>query len=96
MRLAPSPAAQFQAIKTRARLVAQLIWQAFISLLMIWILLTTLIRLMGPAKSGREIIIEASTATLVIVGRNLRSGGMRSRAASAAVSSHSIPCAATS
>jgi hypothetical protein len=43
MRLAPSPAAQFQAIKTRARLAAQLIWQAFISLLTIWILLITLV-----------------------------------------------------
>jgi Type IV secretion-system coupling protein DNA-binding domain len=43
MRLAPSPAAQFQAMKTRAVLGAQLIWQAFIFLLALWILLTTFI-----------------------------------------------------
>ena len=43
MRLAPSPAAQFQATKTRAILGVQLIWQASITLLAVWILLTTCI-----------------------------------------------------
>jgi hypothetical protein len=43
MRLAPSPAAQFQAMKTRAVLGAQLIWQALIFLLALWIVLTTFI-----------------------------------------------------
>jgi Type IV secretion-system coupling protein DNA-binding domain len=43
MRLAASPAAQFQATKTRAILGAQLVWQAFIFLLTIWILFTTCI-----------------------------------------------------
>lgn len=32
------------------------------------------IRLMAPAKSGREIIIECSTATIQIAGSNLRAG----------------------
>ena len=43
MRLAPSPAAQFQAMKTRAVLGAQLIWQALTFLLALWIVLTTFI-----------------------------------------------------
>jgi len=43
MRLAPSPAAQFQAMKTRAVLGAQLIWQALIFLFALWIILTTFI-----------------------------------------------------
>jgi hypothetical protein len=29
---------------------------------------------MAPAKSGQEIVIECSTATIVIAGKNLRAG----------------------
>jgi hypothetical protein len=43
MHLSPSPAAQFQALKTRAALGAQLIWQALTFLLGLWIVLTTFI-----------------------------------------------------
>jgi Type IV secretion-system coupling protein DNA-binding domain len=43
MRLAPSPAAQFQATKTRALLGVQLFFQAVLTLLCAWMLLTTLV-----------------------------------------------------
>jgi hypothetical protein len=41
MRLSPSPAAQFQVTKTRAKLGLQLFWQLLFWLLIIWILLMT-------------------------------------------------------
>ena len=72
MRLAPSPAAQFQAMKTRAVLGVQLIWQAFILLMTVWIVLTTFIiwhqvgvylRELDHAFFGRWIVCSLLTET---------------------------------